>query len=126
MATIEEYYLTDIAKREELGDVETISGLENRKLALIRAAVTNKGSLVHRPDWGGNLKAYQNAPMTLSRRERMANQLAEQWRKDPFVKKVTGVQIEQNAVDQITIIARVELIGFGETVVSFKNFNEVE
>jgi len=126
VAKIDEYYLTDATTKVTGGDLDTISGLENRRKALLRRAVTNKGALAHRPNHGGNLKTYQNAPMTLAAKERMASQLAEDWIKDPFVKKVKAVQINQDSYNQITITARIELIGYGETTVSFKDFNEVD
>ena len=125
MATIEEYYLTDADTRSG-GDLSFKSGLENRKAALIRRAVTNKGALAHRPNHGGGLKSFQNAPLTLARQERMANQLAEDWRKDPFVKKIKSVQVDRPEYNQIVITVRVDLIGYGETTISFKSFNEVD
>ena len=125
MAKIDEYYLTDIAERVG-GDTSLVLGLENRRRALIRRAVTNKGALAHRPNHGGGLKAFQNAPMTLASKERLVNQLAEDWAKDPFVKKINSVKIDQDNYNKIIITARIELVGYGEATISFKDFNEVE
>jgi phage baseplate assembly protein W len=132
MAINEEFYLRDVAfdsdyvQAENEGDLSDIVGVENVRQALMRRFVTIKGSLIHRPDYGASLKLYQNAPTSLAKQRELALQLEEQALRDPRVESVLGVSINVNdrEPEKTTIIARVKLVGYGETALSFQPFGE--
>lgn len=131
MATIEEQYLTDIAHKKDFlvaadGDLQTITGVENAKQALIRRLMTQQGSLVHRPDYGVGIKDFQNAVNSIENQRRLALRIQEQFLRDFRVEEFIGMRVTQSQTvpSQVTIFFKVKLRGFGEVEVDFKPFGE--
>ena len=131
MATIEERYLKDIAHIKDFlkapdGDLQTITGVENAKQALIRRLVTQPGSLVHRPEYGVGLKDFQNAVNSLENQRRLAQRIREQFERDFRVEEFVGMKFTQDSVDpaKLTVFFKVKLQGFGEVTVEFQPFGE--
>ena len=132
MALIDEILLRDIAHKGDLqaaahGDLQRISGLNNLKDALLRRLKTQKGTLVHRPDYGVSIKDFQNAPNTLANHQRMATRIKEQFEQDPRVASVVGVKIivDKLRPEVITIFVRVIITGLKEIALDFKPFGEI-
>jgi len=122
MTTINEALLKDIKHvkdyviRDGTGDLDTIEGLDNMKQALLRRLITEKGAIIHRPDYGVGLKQFQNAPNRLDDRRQLALRINEQFLEDDRVQEVLGVQVnsEDLTPDQVTIVVRVLVVGYGE------------
>jgi len=71
MANIDETLGTDISHKKDFekaphGDIALIVGKPNLHSALLRRIVTEKGAVIHRPNYGCGLGKFQNAPMTCS------------------------------------------------------------
>jgi len=130
MANIEEIYLTDYNFKEDYsisnGDIELISGLEKIKEGLFRRLITKKGSMAYRPQYGVGIEQYRNAPATLSQRRKLANEVNENFKRDPHVKKIKylEIQYEDDTPETMVIILNVELIGLGEQTIKFIPFGE--
>ncbi len=121
MATAEEIYGLDLAFSNDYqvsasGDMQTISGQNNIREALIRRTVTQPGSLIHRPDYGVGIKDFLNALNSLDNQRELANRIKVQWEQDPRVVEVIGVRllIEDDTPEKIEIGVRVNLVGLGE------------
>ena len=131
MATIEEFFKTDIAFSGDFattptGDIGKIKGLENVKQALFHRLVTKAGSLIHRPNYGVGIQDYQNAPATLDTKRRLALKIQEQFELDPRVKEVTGIAVNLDSIDpsKVVIVVRVKLQGYDEEAMKFIPFGE--
>lgn len=132
MATIEESLGKDLAFKTDLvrgptGDLDTLSGVENVRQALLHRLITVPGSLIHRPTYGVGLKEFQNAPNTLAVLRALAIRIQEQFTQDPRVEKVEGVRIEKDDYqpELVYVIIRVKIVGYGETEVKSTPFGEV-
>ncbi len=136
MADITETLLTDIKFKKDtvrrtdvghLGDIDTISGLENLKDALFRRLVTVPGSVVHRPEYGVGLPQFQNAPNTVATRKAIALRIGEQFAEDVRVEEVTAVDFESGDLtpETLKITVKVKVVGYGETEMTFIPFGEV-
>lgn len=98
------------------GDLERISGIENVREELLRRLITSPGTLVHRPEYGVGVKDYLNGINRLGNKRQLAIKIQEQFTQDPRVASLLGVQISEDPSNthMVSIIIRVELIGFGE------------
>lgn len=133
MADINEVLGTDIQHKDDFvkkadpsGDLETISGLENYKQAMIRRWMTSLGTLLHRPLYGGGLKDFQNAPNTLSTRRQIAQRIEQQALRDERTAKVNSVGMDWNdETPELTIITvSLKPKGYEDTDISFVPFVE--
>lgn len=132
MATIEEILLTDIehdqdfVREDGTGDLQTISGLENVRQALLRRLMTVPGSLAHRPEYGVGIKLFQNKPFTLEFQRQIANRISEQFVRDTRVEKVSQVAIlpDSNNPSMVKIIVSVKIKGYGDAEFNFVPFGE--
>ena len=132
MALVDEALLTDIAHRKDLllapkGDVQTISGFENYRQALLRRLITTPETLVHRPTYGVGIKDFQNAPSSIANQRKLALRIKEQFEQDPRTLSVEGFKfdVDDNTPEKITIFVKVTAIGFGEVELPFQPFGEV-
>jgi phage baseplate assembly protein W len=121
------YHDRDLVKTEIGGDIQTLSGLENMKAALLRRLMTEPGTVIHRPLYGVGMKQFQNASMTLSNQRAIALKINEQFIRDERVEKVLGVSINSSDTrpELLTIVVRVKLVGYEEQELSFTPFNKV-
>ena len=131
MAFIEETLLTDIVHKSDLqvsasGDLDIISGLSNIKNALFHRLITVKGSLMHRPDYGVGIKNFQNAAAVLSVQRKIAGLIQEQFEKDPRVEGVKSVRVivDDLVPHQITLVVKVDIVGYGEVEAEYTPFGE--
>lgn len=132
MAKIEEVLLTDIAHLSDLktsatGDLDLLSGIANLKNSLYHRLVTEKGSLIHRPDYGVGMKQFQGAPNTLANQRQIALRINEQFALDPRVDSVEGVRVlsDDDRPEMLTVVVRVKIVGFGDAELKFIPFGEV-
>lgn len=132
MSQIDEFLKRDIAFKSDFiatasGDLEVISGLDNLKEALFRRLITTPGSVIHRNDYGCNLKAFQGSLNNLENRRRLAQTIKEQFETDTRVEQVTGVSfdVNDNKPDMIQVNVKVSVRGYGETGFSFVAFGDV-
>ena len=130
MSSINDILKKDIAFKSDLvptasGDLDITEGLDNLKEALFRRLVTTPGSLIHRPTYGVDVKSFQNGLNNLSAQRRLALRITEQFREDPRVESVLGVQIKTDDLqsDKIEILVRVQVVGYGESTFGFIPFN---
>lgn len=128
---INDLLLTDIYHNKDLkaasdGDLQTVRGIENVKMALFHRLVTSPGSLVHRPDYGVGIKDFQNAVMSIDNQKAIAKRINEQFLRDFRVEEVTGVSITQDRQNPavVKIFVRVKVAGFNETLLDFIPFGE--
>ena len=133
MANINEVLGTDIAHLDDFvksedptGDITTVSGLENYKRAMIRRWLTEKGTLLHRQNYGGSLKQYQNAPATLQTRREIAQSIEEQALLDERTGKVNSVYInwDDKTPEKTTISVSLKPRGYEDTDITFIPFVE--
>lgn len=133
MATITEEFLTDIAfsggdlvKKANSGDLDTVSGIENRRRAIMRRIFTRKGSVIHRPNYGVGIMDFQGAMQTLEMQEELVSRIEEQLTLDRFVEKINRISIDVDDTNpSLTKVAvSVKLVGYGDTEVSFLPFGE--
>jgi len=131
MASIEEILLTDIAHKRDFlkepatgGDIQTISGLENYRQAMIRRWITVPGTLAHRPTYGAGIKLDQNTVPTLQKKQEMAQRIREQAMMDPRTESVTKVlfEIDDLKPDLSKITVTVKPIGLEDTQIEFLPF----
>lgn len=132
MATSDEYYGRDIRHEKDFvrtsdglgGDIETLSGFDNLKAALLRRLITSPGAVVHRPNYGVGIKDYQGAPITLPLQRRLALRIAEQFEQDDRVEEVSGVSFSatDETPEKLQIAVRVIPVGLAETELKFIPF----
>ena len=114
---LNDIYKTDLSfGAAPTGDLERISGIENVREELLRRLITSPGTLVHRPEYGVGVKDYLNGINRLGNKRQLAIKIQEQFTQDPRVASLLGVQISEDPSNthMVSIIIRVELIGFGE------------
>ena len=131
MASIDEFLKKDIAFKSDFvksptGDLDTIQGLDNLKEALMRCLLTTPGSIIHRPEYGVNIKAYQGALNSIENQRRLAITIKEQFEKDSRVEQVIGVSVDykDKTPEMVTINVRVRVVGYGETGFGFIPFGD--
>lgn len=131
MADINETYLTDIRHYKDFvqtteGDLETISGVDNVKEAIIRAIMTVKGSIVHRPGYGVGLPLFQNAVANMETQMKIALDIQEQLEQDPRIQEVLKVSFntEDLTPEFYTLNVKVTLLGYGPMEMAFKPFED--
>jgi len=133
MTTITEYLGTDLRHEKDFvktasgGDLQTISGLDNMKAAVLRRIMTTPGDVIHRPNYGVGLPLYQNAPNTAETRRQLASLIEEQLLQDPRIEDVESVSFTNtdSNPELITVAVNVVVRGYGELEVEFKPFGEV-
>lgn len=133
MANLDETLLTDIrfdddfVQQEDGGDIQTLSGLDNYKAAMIRRWITQPGTLAHRPLYGAGLKDFQNAVSSLDTQRKIATRINEQALRDNRTKEVTSVRME---VDDLTpqktkIIVTLIPVGYEDSItIEFEPFGD--
>jgi phage baseplate assembly protein W len=130
VADIEEILLRDLQHSKDLvaddGDLATLAGLANIKAAVLRRIMTTKGSVVHRPDYGCNLKALQNSPVTLAVKEKFAQELVDQFKNESRIEAITQVSFfnEDKSPEQLRIVVKFKVAGYGEASVEIVPFGE--
>ena len=133
MATVEQYIGTDILHIRDFrkttvgGNIQTVSGLENLRQAVLRRLITTPGQLVHRPLYGAGLARFQNAPNTLDTRRTMSTIIEEQLLRDPRIESVTSVNFRypDPKPESVEIAVTCEVKGYGELTVELRPFGEI-
>lgn len=132
MATVEEFLKTDISFKSDFintasGDLDIIAGIDNVKEALFRRLLTTPGTIIHRPNYGVNIKKYQNALNNIDTQRQLALSIQEQFTQDERVESVNGVSVKFNdrTPDTVEILVRVTVVGYGETTFGFIPFGDV-
>lgn len=132
MSQLDEFLKTDISHKGDFvvsasGDLESISGLPNLKDALFRRLVTTQGSIIHRPEYGVSLKAFQNSINSIENQRKLAGIIKEQFEQDERVELVSGVsfKVDDNKPDTIIVNVKVSVRGYGETAFNFVAFGDV-
>ena len=133
MATIEQFIGTDILHIRDFrktisgGNLQTVSGLENLRQAILRRLVTTPGQLVHRPLYGAGLPRFQNAPNTLDTRRTMSTIIEEQILRDPRIESVSSVNFRypDPKPENVEISVICQAKGYGELTVEFRPFGEI-
>lgn len=112
--------------RNSSGDLATVSGLANYKLALFHRLVTIPGSLAHRPEYGVGVGLYQNGLSSFTKQQKLASKIIEQYKKDPRTQSITKVSILANDDDpQLTRIQVVVVpVGYTEQSIEYTPFNQ--
>lgn len=118
---VEEVLLKDIKHLSDIqkinGDILTVSGLENLKIALLHRLVTLKGSLIHRPEYGVGIQKWQNALNTIDNQRTIAAAIVENFERDPRVVSVQSVEIASNEDPSLVKInVKVIVVGRQEAV----------
>lgn len=131
MSSIDEFLKTDLAFKKDLvptasGDLDVISGMENVKEALFRRLITTPGTLIHRPEYGVNVKQFQGALNSLENQRKLAMSIQEQFEQDERVEKVLGVSIDSKnkTPDMVIVNVRVKIVGYGEASFGFVPFGD--
>lgn len=132
MSSIEEFLKTDIAFKKDFlqtpsGDLEIVSGLDNVKEALFRRLLTTPGTLIHRPTYGVNIKAFQNGVNNLDSQRKLALAIKEQFEEDSRVEEVLGISVDSKdkTPELVEVRVRVKIVGYGETTFGFVPFGDV-
>lgn len=112
--------------RTSSGDLATIAGLENFKLALFHRLMTIPGTLVHRPLYGVGVGLFQNGLSSFVRQQKLASLIVDQFMKDPRTKSVNRVAVIANDDNpQLTQIqVSVIPIGYDEQTITYTPFNK--
>lgn len=84
------------------GDWPIISGRPNLQAAMIRRALTSRTTLVHRPEYGGDLQLQIEAPGSPARLAEAANRIRDNARLDPRVGNARAVA-SQTAIGEILV-----------------------
>lgn len=131
MASITEVLGRDIAHKSDYvprasGDLDTVEGLENYKLALFHRLITSPGSLAWRPNYGVGMKDFQNAPSGLSAQRDLARRIQDQFELDPRTEAVLGVVFNaDDANPELTeVLVRVKPVGYDEITATFTPFGQ--
>lgn len=132
MSELDEFLKRDIAFKSDFvqtasGDLDVIAGLDNLKEALFRRLITTPGSVIHRPEYGVNLKKWQGSLNSLENQRRLAAAIKEQFEQDERVELVSGVSfnVDDNKPDMIKVNVKVSVRGYGETGFNFVAFGDV-
>ena len=132
MADLATFLGTDIKHESDfvndgMGDLETISGLDNVRAAILRRLMTVPGSIAYRPTYGVGLQNYQNAPLSLETQRSLALRISEQLPLDPRVESVSSVEfvLSETTAGLATLIVSVRVQGYGDAEFQFIPFGEV-
>jgi hypothetical protein len=122
---------TDIAHSGDMmptagGDLSTVSGLANFKLALFHRLITVPGSLAHRPLYGVGVGLFQNSLSSFVKQQKLATLIIDQFLKDPRTKSVTRVAVVNDDTNpQLTKIQVVVVpLGYDEQTIEWTPFNK--
>lgn len=123
---------TDIVHSGDLqvtsgGDLQTISGLANLKIALFHRLMTVPGTLLHRPLYGVGITMYQNAPVSYGLQQKLASIIQEQFMQDPRVQDVSSVSVSATDTDSATTRIKIFItpVGYSEQEMIFTPFSGV-
>ena len=119
---IEEAFLTDLKHDGDFssgntGDINTVSGRDNLRQAILNRLVTVKGSLVHRPEYGIGLKLYQGVLSSLEKQRELALLIKSQLLEDTRIESVDGVKFEADGdyrTGTFIVTVKITAIGIGE------------
>lgn len=90
------------------GDWPTVVGRENFRGAVLRRAVTSKGTMVHRPQYGGDLIDGLEAPTTPEELSARQVDIEENTRRDPRVGRV-DVTAEEDTANPGRVLVRLNV-----------------
>lgn len=104
MAT--DIYKKDIAHDHDsyLGDLKTIEGPDNLRVALLRRWVTEPGTFVYRPDYGAGILSFRNSVMSLDTQRKIAKRIEEQSLKDPRVEAIRVIRFSLNETPGMNLV----------------------
>jgi hypothetical protein len=121
----QDFYGKDLAFKDDFirsptGDLDTISGLDNLKEAIIRRILTQPGSVIHRPTFGVGLKNFSNALNSISKQQQLALLIKEQLEQDPRIESFIGLRVEPDELRPgvVSIVVRVKPVGYAEQTVN--------
>jgi phage baseplate assembly protein W len=98
-------YGTDVRGIFSMGTrASFVSGRLNLGMALARRLITDRGTLLYDLDYGFNLRAYINAPMTPAIRSFVEGSTARECEKDPRVLQCAAT-VTWNFVTQVTPVS---------------------
>lgn len=120
----DELFYVDIAHKSDYlenstGDLDVIRGKENIKNHIFHTIVTEKGALIHRPDWGVGIKSFQNEPNSIANQLEIADRIKKDLEKDSRIEEVKEVSLlrDDEAYDMVRIRVVALLAGIGETTI---------
>ena len=93
------------------GEVRELTGNENVRSALENRLSTSFRSVPFLPNYGVNLKEYQNMPMTAEIRTRIQAEIREQILRDKRVKEIRDIKVRYNSEGLFLIQVFLTLIG---------------
>lgn len=109
MANIDRIFRID--RRINQDGVYTISRSENVKDALKNRFSVFPRTVPFRPDYGVNLKRFQDEPLTSDLESRIIKEVRVQILRDPRVKAIRAMNIRKEDTGEIEIEAEVILVG---------------
>lgn len=100
MSRIDDFYKIDLYHLEDFkaapnGDFQTVKGINNLKQALFHRLITEKGSIVHRPNYGVGIKRYQGAIYSLSNQKSAASDIKQQFELEERIDELVSVKFEK-------------------------------
>lgn len=120
----------DIAHNGDLiktasGDIGTVSGIANLKLALFHRLLTVPGTLIHRPGYGIGVSRFQSALSSFAQQQKLASLIIDQFKLDPRVESISRVSVQASDLEpQKTVIqVFVTAVGYTEQLMEFTPFN---
>jgi phage baseplate assembly protein W len=124
-----DFFKTDLLldsdmKAASTGDLQTITGIENLKQALLHRLLTVPGTLVHRPTYGIGLPRYQNGLSSFVLQQKLAREIQDQFLEDPRVESVSAVGITSDDTNpqQVNIKILIKPVGYNEQEMIFTPF----
>lgn len=87
--------------------------------------ITNKGTLVHRPDFGIGIKSYQGKIFSVSTQIDLAKGIEEQFLRDPDVESVDLVSFKDVGGGRFDITVKYKITGSSLVEEQFKPFSGV-
>ena len=113
--------MQDFVYRKDLrpqrrGAINAIFGGENVRSALENRLSTSFRSIPFLPNYGVNLKEYQNSVMTEDNRTRIRNEVQTQILRDPRVKAIRSITVNHRSNGLLFIQVSIVLIGTDEVV----------
>lgn len=131
MANLDEVLGTDIIHRSDLqraatGDLATVSGMDNLRIALFHRLVTVPGTIVHRPSYGVGIKRYQNAVASLANQRKIALDIQANFLAEDRLTGVKSVSFEVNEKNpaMTKLIVKADVAGLGAQEFVFTPFGE--
>lgn len=130
MTTTEELLLRDFKHVSDIliedGDIQTVVGLENLRIALLHRLITIPGTLIHRPQYGVGVGLFQNALNTLDNQRLLATRIVENFGRDNRILEVEAVQVIENEDPSLLQInVKVQIVGREDAqVLEFAPFAE--